>query len=80
MEIDTDKVTLELSTIFLNNAIKYSPDGGVNHCQNEDNWPDLILPFLTTVLGFLSRIYRIFDRFYRVDRALEVVHEGGTGL
>lgn len=79
MEIDTDKMTQVVDNI-LNNAIKYSPDG----VKSLSEWRQLktrwFYPFLTTVWGFLSRILpRIFDRFYRVDRARSRA-QGGTGL
>lgn len=79
VEIDTDKLTQVLDNI-ISNALKYSPDGGN-------------IRFGFTVQGNMLKVMvsddgmgipkenlgKIFDRFYRVDKARSRAM-GGTGL
>ena len=79
IEIDTDKMTQVIDNI-LNNAIKYSPDRWENHSDHEDTDDQMILSISDQGLGIPKQdLPRIFDRFYRVDRARSRA-QGGTGL
>ena len=79
VEVDTDKLTQVIDNI-ISNALKYSPDGG-----------NIRFGFILQE-GFIKvmisddgmgipkeNVERIFDRFYRVDRA-RARSMGGTGL
>ncbi|WP_307975681.1 cell wall metabolism sensor histidine kinase VicK [uncultured Streptococcus sp.] len=79
MEIDTDKMTQVLDNI-LNNAIKYSPDGGRITVSMRTTEAQLIISISDEGLGIPKKdLPLIFDRFYRVDKARSRA-QGGTGL
>ena len=79
VEIDTDKMTQVLDNI-LNNAIKYSPDGGEIRVGMKTTDAQLIISISDEGLGIPKKdLPRIFDRFYRVDKARSRAR-GGTGL
>ena len=79
VEIDTDKMTQVLDNI-LNNAIKYSPDGGNITFSMKTIDSQLILSISDEGLGIpKADLPKIFDRFYRVDKARSRA-QGGTGL
>ena len=79
VEIDTDKMTQVLDNI-LNNAIKYSPDGGEIRVGMKTTDAQLIISISDEGLGIPKKdLPRIFDRFYRVDKARSRA-QGGTGL
>ncbi|HEL2178250.1 TPA: cell wall metabolism sensor histidine kinase VicK [Streptococcus suis] len=79
VEIDTDKMTQVLDNI-LNNAIKYSPDGGTITFSMKTTDSQLIVSVSDEGLGIpKTDLPRIFDRFYRVDKARSRA-QGGTGL
>lgn len=79
IEIDTDKMTQVIDNI-LNNAIKYSPDGGKITVTMKITDDQMILSISDQGLGIPKQdLPRIFDRFYRVDRARSRA-QGGTGL
>lgn len=79
VEIDTDKMTQVLDNI-ISNALKYSPDGG-DIRFNMDVLDDQIkVKISDDGMGIpLENVKRIFDRFYRADRARSRAM-GGTGL
>ncbi|KOY80000.1 cell wall metabolism sensor histidine kinase WalK [Lysinibacillus macroides] len=79
VEIDTDKVTQVIDNI-ISNAIKYSPDGG-NIRFGFTGQEDMLKVMISDDgLGIpKENVSRIFDRFYRVDRA-RARSMGGTGL
>ena len=79
IEIDTDKMTQVIDNI-LNNAVKYSPDGGKITVTMKTTDDQMILSISDQGLGIPKQdLPRIFDRFYRVDRARSRA-QGGTGL
>lgn len=79
VEIDTDKMTQVVDNI-LNNAIKYSPDGGKITVSMKTTDSQLIVSISDQGLGIPKKdLPLIFDRFYRVDKARSRA-QGGTGL
>ena len=79
VEIDTDKFMQVVDNI-MNNAIKYSPDGGVITCRLLETHRHVILSISDQGLGIPRKdLGKIFDRFYRVDKARSR-KQGGTGL
>lgn len=79
VEIDPDRIIRVLDNL-LNNAIKYSPDGSeiiVRLIETEDSVCISVTDF---GLGIPKQsLNKIFDRFYRVDKARSR-QQGGTGL
>lgn len=79
VEIDTDKMTQVLDNL-LNNAVKYSPDGGQIKLSMKTTDTQLIISVSDQGLGIPKKdLPLIFDRFYRVDKARSRA-QGGTGL
>lgn len=79
VEIDTDKMMQVVDNI-INNAIKYSPDGGVITVKLVQKQDRVILSISDQGLGIPRKdLNKIFDRFYRVDKARSRA-QGGTGL
>lgn len=79
VEIDTDKMTQVIDNI-LNNAVKYSPDGGKITVNLRTTKTQMILSISDQGLGIPKKdLPLIFDRFYRVDKARSR-QQGGTGL
>ncbi|TSO25597.1 cell wall metabolism sensor histidine kinase WalK [Lactobacillus sp. LL6] len=79
VEIDTDKMMQVIDNI-MNNAIKYSPDGGVITVRLNESQGRVILSISDQGLGIPRKdLGKIFDRFYRVDKARSRA-QGGTGL
>lgn len=79
VEIDTDKMTQVVDNI-MNNAIKYLPDGGVITCRLLETNKHIIISISDEGLGIPRKdIKKVFDRFYRVDKARSR-KQGGTGL
>ena len=79
VDIDTDKLTQVIDNI-ISNAIKYSPDGG--NIRFGFVVKDSVLQVMVSDDGMgipSENVNRIFDRFYRVDRA-RARSMGGTGL
>lgn len=79
VEIDTDKFAQVIDNI-MNNAIKYSPDGGIIIVKLRQEQQKIILSITDQGLGIPREdLNKIFDRFYRVDKARSR-EQGGTGL
>ena len=79
VEIDTDKITQVVDNI-MNNAVKYSPDGGVITARLLETHNHVILSISDQGLGIPRKdLGHIFDRFFRVDKARSR-KQGGTGL
>ncbi|MEW6226111.1 MAG: ATP-binding protein [Chloroflexota bacterium] len=71
-----------LGQVFVNlvhNAVKFSPDGGDVSVQVRPDGGEVIVSVIDHGIGIPKRDQpRIFERFYKVDRAR--VRGGGTGL
>ncbi|PIC83958.1 cell wall metabolism sensor histidine kinase WalK [Sporosarcina sp. P1] len=79
VEIDTDKLTQVLDNI-ISNALKYSPDGGEVRFGVTVSGDYIKVMISDDGMGIpKSNVSRIFDRFYRADRARSRAL-GGTGL
>lgn len=79
VELDTDKFIQVVDNI-MNNAIKYSPDGGVITCRLFETHNHVILSITDQGLGIPKKdLKHVFDRFFRVDKARSRA-QGGTGL
>lgn len=79
VEIDTDKLTQVIDNI-ISNALKYSPDGG--NIRFGIIAQEGLLKVMVSDDGMgipKENVERIFDRFYRVDRA-RARSMGGSGL
>lgn len=79
VEIDTDKLTQVIDNI-ISNALKYSPDGG--NIRFGIIVQEGLLKVMVSDDGMgipKENVERIFDRFYRVDRA-RARSMGGSGL
>ncbi|MGM9540983.1 sensor histidine kinase [Anaerovibrio sp.] len=82
-----DKVTMrQMLRIFLENAVKYTPAGGIVRLSSRrcpDDGGSLELVIEDTGIGIAEEEQaKIFQRFYRVDssRTREAGQPGGTGL
>lgn len=79
LEIDTDKMTQVIDNI-ISNALKYSPDGGNVYFEISVLEKYFKVMISDEGMGIpKSNVNRIFDRFYRADRARSRAM-GGTGL
>lgn len=79
IEIDTDKLTQVLDNI-ISNALKYSPDGGNVRFGVTVIAEKIQVMISDDGMGIPQKnVNRIFDRFYRADRARSRAM-GGTGL
>ncbi|KAA9300391.1 cell wall metabolism sensor histidine kinase WalK [Aerococcus sp. UMB8608] len=79
VEIDQDRMTQVIDNI-INNAIKYSPDGGTITVRLMSTHNEVTLSVQDQGLGVPQKsIPHLFDRFYRVDKARSRA-QGGTGL
>ena len=70
----------EVLLIVLDNALKYTPRGGTVTMRASDDGGDAIVEVIDTGIGVdPAELSRLFDRFYRVDKARSR-SAGGTGL
>ena len=80
-QVNVDKqLFMQVFVNLIDNAIKYTPDGGTIEVSAEVSGAELIVHVKDTGIGIPSESQsRVFERFYRVDkgRAREM---GGTGL
>ncbi|MFD2627363.1 cell wall metabolism sensor histidine kinase WalK [Oceanobacillus kapialis] len=77
--LDKDKMTQVLDNI-ISNAIKYSPEGGTIQLKVESNRHHLLVSIQDQGMGIAyDKLERIFERFYRADKA-RTRKLGGTGL
>lgn len=78
-EIDTDKM-MQVFDNIMNNAIKYSPDGGTITCRLQETHNSVVISVSDQGMGIPRKdLPHVFDRFYRVDKA-RARSMGGTGL
>lgn len=79
VEVDPDKFTQVLDNI-MNNAVKYSPDGGTITARLIKTKTRAILSISDQGLGIPRKdLNNIFNRFFRVDKSRSRA-QGGTGL
>lgn len=87
-EMDQNSILIEgdadrLKQVFLNlvsNAISYTPSGGHVFLRLSESASKIVIEVKDTGIGMEeSEISRIFERFYRVDKARSR-NSGGTGL
>lgn len=77
--LDTDKMTQVLDNI-ISNAIKYSPEGGTIRLKAEQERRHILVSIQDQGMGIpYDKLEKIFERFYRADRA-RTRKLGGTGL
>lgn len=79
-EFDRDKI-IQVLTNLLNNAIKFTPEGGrisvCVQCQREE----LVIRVSDTGMGIPKEgLSKVFDRFYRVHRPGKEIQGTGLGL
>lgn len=74
-------VIRQMLRIFLENSIKYTPDGGKITISSENKVKHMIVKISDTGIGIAKdKQDKIFERFYRVDSARTRNGVGGTGL
>jgi two-component system sensor histidine kinase VicK len=79
VEVDQDKFAQVIDNI-INNAIKYSPDGGKIKVNIEKTETRAMISIADEGLGIPKKdLNNIFGRFYRVDKA-RARAQGGSGL
>ncbi|MCF1618733.1 cell wall metabolism sensor histidine kinase WalK [Tetragenococcus koreensis] len=79
VEVDTDRM-IQVVDNLMNNAVKYSPDGGIITVRLMETHNNILLSITDQGLGIPPNdLNKIFDRFYRVDKA-RARKQGGTGL
>lgn len=79
IEIDKDKITQVLDNI-ISNAIKYSPQGGKITFRVRELADEIIVSVSDEGVGIpKADLAKVFERFYRVDKARSR-KLGGTGL
>lgn len=79
VEIDEDKLTQVLDNI-ISNALKYSPEGGRVSFFVKEEEERIVITVSDQGVGIpKDNLSKIFDRFYRVDKA-RTRKLGGTGL
>lgn len=79
LEIDQDKLTQVLDNI-ISNALKYSPEGGKITFRMTEELGQIIISVSDEGVGIpKDKLDKIFERFYRVDKA-RTRKLGGTGL
>ncbi|KQU23557.1 MULTISPECIES: cell wall metabolism sensor histidine kinase WalK [Peribacillus] len=79
VDIDEDKITQVLYNV-ISNSLKYSPEGGqvTFHVRASDGF--IVVSITDQGVGIPKNVIdKIFDRFYRVDKA-RARNLGGTGL
>ncbi|NLS38162.1 HAMP domain-containing protein [Fructobacillus tropaeoli] len=79
VDIDHDKMTQVIDNL-MNNAIKYSPDGGTITVSLEKSGDKALISIKDQGLGIpVADQEKVFNRFFRVDKSRSRA-QGGTGL
>ncbi|MDQ0220966.1 cell wall metabolism sensor histidine kinase WalK [Peribacillus cavernae] len=79
VDIDEDKITQVLYNI-ISNAIKYSPEGGQITFGVKQEIEEIVISISDQGVGIpKNNLNKVFERFYRVDKA-RARNLGGTGL
>lgn len=79
IEADETKLSLAISNL-IDNAIKYTPEGGVVKVSLENDHQNIFITVTDTGIGISEdEQTKIFNRFYRVDKTRDR-ETGGTGL
>ena len=79
LSADRDRI-IQLLMILVDNGIKFTPPGGTVRLSFERQGEDVLLSVADTGIGLSAEDRRkIFERFYRVDKARSR-EEGGAGL
>jgi signal transduction histidine kinase len=80
--IVADRVSIEeIILILLDNAVKYTPDGGKVSINSMIEGRNAIIKVIDSGPGISQKdISRIFDRFYRADHSRSKVNVSGFGL
>src|SRR5699024_7815782 len=77
--IDKDRM-IQVFDNIISNAIKYSPNGGTITCKVEKQIGQILVTIKDEGIGIeYEKLDKIFDRFYRADKA-RTRQLGGTGL
>ncbi len=76
-----EKAVRQLVSILLDNALKYTPEGGEISLKLEKQSRAVALTVSNTTARPMERerLEHLFDRFYRVDQSRST-HTGGYGL
>lgn len=79
LDLDPDKIIQVLDNL-MNNALKYSPDGGNITCRLLETHNNVIISISDEGMGIPKKdVKRVFERFFRVDKARSRAM-GGSGL
>ncbi len=80
--LESDEIGLEeMILIFLDNAVKYTPEGGKIIIETRSDPRHVTIKIKDTGIGIASKdIPRIFERFYRVEPSRSKIKVAGFGL
>lgn len=79
LDVDPNKIIQVLDNL-MNNALKYSPDGGNITCRLLETHKNVIISITDEGMGIPKKdVKKVFERFFRVDKARSRAM-GGSGL